>query len=76
MAAATADVTSIPAVLEPVLADRMLLMLYSVLAVVDDTSELTEDVVLIATTYIPGRRHGAHAHPWIRVIDPGTEELA
>jgi len=65
-----------PAVLEPVLAAKMLLMLYSVLAVVDDTSELAEDVVLIASTYIPGRRHKAHAHPWIRVIDPGTGELA
>jgi hypothetical protein len=64
MAAATAAVTSMPAVLEPELAARMLLMLYvGTVEVVDDKSELAEEDVLIALTYIPGRRHGTHAHP-------------
>jgi hypothetical protein len=41
-----------PAVLEPELAARILLMLYAgVVAVVDDKSVLTAEVVLIASTY-------------------------
>jgi hypothetical protein len=52
MAAATAEVTSIPAVLEPELAARILLILIEgVVAVVLDKSELTDEVVLIASTY-------------------------
>jgi hypothetical protein len=52
MPAATAEVTSMPAVLEPELAARILLILIEgVVAVVLDKSELTEEVLLIASTY-------------------------
>jgi hypothetical protein len=55
------------AVLVPELAARMLLKLYvEVEVVVDDKSELTEDVELMASTCIPGRRHRVHAYP----LDP------
>jgi tRNA A37 threonylcarbamoyltransferase TsaD len=51
-------VTSIPGVLAPELAARIELMLIAgVVEVVDDRSELTADVELIASTCIPGRRH-------------------
>jgi hypothetical protein len=40
--------------------------------VVLDKSELTADTELITSTYIPGGRNGVHAHPGIRVREPGT----
>jgi hypothetical protein len=64
MAAATADVTSMPAVLEPELAARMELILYvGTVGEVLDNSELTADDELIASTCNSGRRHGVHAYP-------------
>jgi hypothetical protein len=70
MAAATAEVTSIPVVLEPELAARILLIsIAEFVVVVDDKSELTAEVVLMASTYIPGKRHRARAFP----LAPGSE---
>ena len=51
MPAATAAVTSMPGVVAPATAARILLILMAgVVAVVDDKSELIEEVVLIAST--------------------------
>jgi hypothetical protein len=51
MAAATAEVTSMPGVLVPDSAARMLLRLTAVfVVVVDDKSELIEEVELMAST--------------------------
>jgi hypothetical protein len=47
-----------------------------VVEAVDDKSELTAEVELIASTYVPGWRHGIHANPWTWVIDPDTGEWA
>jgi hypothetical protein len=53
-----------PDELEPVAAARMLLISTAEFVdVVDDKSELTAEVVLIASTYIPGRRYCTHAYP-------------
>jgi hypothetical protein len=62
-----------PGVLVPALAARIeLILIAGVVGVVDDKSELTAEVELIASTCIPGRRHGIHAYPWTWVIDPDT----
>jgi hypothetical protein len=51
MAAVTADVTSMPGVLWPALAARMeLISIAGVVVAVDDRSELTAEVELIAST--------------------------
>jgi hypothetical protein len=51
MAAATADVTSMPGVLVPAVAARMLLILIAgVVVAVDDKRELTAETELIAST--------------------------
>jgi hypothetical protein len=59
-----------PGVLVPAVAARMeLISIAGVVGVVDDKSELTAEVVLMASTYIPGRRHRVHAYP----LDPVQE---
>jgi hypothetical protein len=74
MAAATAEVTSMPVVLEPELAARILLISSADAAVVElvNADVTAEEAVLITSTYIPGWLHGVHAHPGIRVREPGT----
>jgi hypothetical protein len=74
MAAVTAAVTSMPVVLEPELAARILLISSEDVAVVElVNAEVTaEEDVLITSTYIPGGLHGVHAHPGIPVKEPGT----
>jgi len=73
MAAVTAAVTSMPVVLEPELAARILLISSEDVAVVElVNAEVTaEEDVLITSTYIPGGHHGVHARPGIRVRGPG-----
>jgi tRNA A37 threonylcarbamoyltransferase TsaD len=62
-----------PGVLSPELAARIeLILIDGVVEAVDERSELTADVELIASTCIPGRHHAANAYPWIWVSDPDT----
>jgi hypothetical protein len=73
MAEATAAETSMPAVLEPVAAARTLLILIEDVDVsVLVNAEVTAEVVLIASTYIPGGLLRVHARPRGPVREPGT----
>jgi hypothetical protein len=70
MAAATAEVTSIPGVLAPELAARIELMsIAGVVGVVDDKSVFTAETELIASTYF---RDGAtnRTSLWNRIVHP------
>jgi hypothetical protein len=66
-----------PAVLEPELAARILLMLYvGVVGDVDERSVLTADVELITSTCSLRTSRGKQASLWIRIVHPIVREPA